>query len=106
MLFSTIKLKFQAKILSAAAGNTEKFVISFMGSSVTAGHDSPFNLSFPVLTGKVMESALRAAGVTLETRNAAMGNNPCLPYDICIRPFAGADADIVHWEQVRKVCSL
>ena len=28
-----------------------------------------------------------------------MGNNPCMPYDICVRTFAGIDADIVHWEQ-------
>ena len=72
-----------------------------MGSSVTAGHDSPFNVSFPVLTGVFMEPAFTAAGIRLETRNSAMGNNPCLPYDVCIKPFAGADADIVHWEQVR-----
>ena len=71
-----------------------------MGSSVTAGHDSPFNKSFPVLTGNVMGPAFEAAGLKLVTRNAAMGNNPCLPYDVCVRPFAGRDADIVHWEQV------
>ena len=70
-----------------------------MGSSVTAGHDSPFNVSFPILTGKNMAPAFEALGIQLESRNAAMGNNPCMPYDVCVRTFAGADADIVHWEQ-------
>jgi hypothetical protein len=73
--------------------------MSFMGSSVTAGHDSPFNKSFPMLTGEYMAPALEAAGIKLESRNAAMGNNPCLPYDVCVKPFAGLDADLVHWEQ-------
>lgn len=38
-------------------------------------------------------------GIELESRNSAMGNNPCLPYDLCVHAFAGKDADIVHWEQ-------
>lgn len=29
----------------------------------------------------------------------AHGNNPCLPYDLCVKTFAGSDADIIHWEQ-------
>ena len=28
-----------------------------------------------------------------------VGNNPCTPYDMCVKYFAGLDADIVHWEQ-------
>lgn len=57
--WEVLKLKYQMRILSRAkAGYTgssdgsegdHKFVVSFMGSSVTAGHDSPFNVSFPVL---------------------------------------------------------
>lgn len=70
-----------------------------MGSSVTAGHDSPFNVSFPILTGNYMASSLASAGLTVESRNAAMGNNPCIPYDACIKTFAGVDVDIIHWEQ-------
>merc|ERR1711871_52676 len=37
--------------------------------------------------------------MNLITRNAAMGNNPCMPYDVCVKTFAGMDSDIVHWEQ-------
>lgn len=76
-----------------------KFVISFMGSSVTAGHDSPSNMSFPVVTEKLMKLPFKTAGIDLEIRNTAMGNNPCLPYDACSQTFSGHDADIIHWEQ-------
>lgn len=34
-----------------------------------------------------------------ESRNVALGNNPCVPYDVCVKSFAGLDADLVHWEQ-------
>ena len=76
-----------------------KFVISFMGSSVTAGHDSPSNMSFPLITEKLMKLPFKIAGIELEVRNTAMGNNPCIPYDACSQTFSGKDADIIHWEQ-------
>merc|ERR1711871_698316 len=63
------------------------------------GHDSPFNKSFPILARAMMAPAFEPVGINIITRNAAMGNNPCMPYDICVRTFAGEDADIVHWEQ-------
>jgi hypothetical protein len=94
-----MQLKFQSKILAADAGVQQKFVVSFLGSSVAAGHDSMFNESFPIATKPLMEPAFQAAGIELITRNAAIGNNPCLPYDACVRVFSGPDADIVHWEQ-------
>jgi hypothetical protein len=28
-----------------------------------------------------------------------LGNNPCLPYDLCVKEYSGLDADVVHWEQ-------
>lgn len=28
-----------------------------------------------------------------------IGNNPCVPYDLCVKTFAGLDADMVQWEQ-------
>ena len=58
-------------------------MISFMGSSVTAGHDSPFNLSFPILTGQFMKDPFQILGIDLISKNCAMGNNPCVPYDAC-----------------------
>ena len=103
--WEVLKVKYQLKILKAMSDgstekkNKEKFVISFMGSSVTAGHDTKFNLSVSELTREVMMPAFKAAGIELKVINGAMGNNPCLPYDACVRTFAGPEADIVHWEQ-------
>lgn len=66
---------------------------------MTAGHDSFFNASTPVVAGNYLSSAFAAIGIDLDSRNVALGNNPCTPYDVCVKLFAGMDADIVHWEQ-------
>ena len=54
--FDVLKLKFEHRMLEVATsiGTKKDFVISFMGSSVTAGHDSPFNKSFPILARDMM----------------------------------------------------
>lgn len=46
-----------------------------------------------------MNPAFQALKIDLITKNVALGNNPCVPYDICVKIFAGLDADIVQWEQ-------
>lgn len=98
--WEVLKLKFESKALAALSNEGPvTFVVSFMGSSVTAGHDSPFNLSFPILVGDMMRKPLAALGINVEARNTALGNNPCVPYDLCPRTFSGVDVDIVHWEQ-------
>lgn len=73
--------------------------MSFMGSSVTAGHDTPFNISFSELTGQYMTTPLQYFNIKVISRNVALGNNPCVPYNLCVKTFAGKDADIIHWEQ-------
>lgn len=107
--WEVLKVKFQSKILTAVASGVSmnapitdknKFVVSFLGSSVTAGHDSDFNITTSELTRHFMKPAFDAAGIKLEVINGAMGNNPCLPYDVCVKTFAGLEADIIQWEQV------
>ena len=46
-----------------------------------------------------MQPVLSLLDVELDSRNVALGNNPCTPYDVCIKYFAGLDADLVQWEQ-------
>lgn len=75
------------------------FHVSFMGSSVAAGHDSFLNQSYPVLVQDFMKASFAKVGITFSTSNNAIGNNPCLPYDACVAAFAGEKADMVHWEQ-------
>ena len=105
--YEVLKVKFELKILTSlladdAGKKKNKLVISFLGSSVTAGHDSPYNQSFPELTKFMMAPAFKQIGITFEVNNAAMGNNPCAPYDLCVKTFAGPDADIIQWEQVNS----
>ena len=98
--WATMRVRFELKILKGlltVANNT--FVASFTGSSVTAGHDTDFKDTFTELLGRRMESPLAKVNIKMVSRNAALGNNPCLPYDLCVTPFAGLDADVVHWEQ-------
>lgn len=101
--WEVMKLKYEHKVLSQMLNiggpSDHTFVIAFMGSSVTAGHDSPVNNSFVHLTGQYMAPSFHKLGIHLESRQAAMGNNPCEPYDLCPQTFSGEDADIVHWEQ-------
>jgi hypothetical protein len=77
--WEVMKLKFQRKILESATGIKDvKYIISFMGSSVTAGHDSNFNVSFSQLTGPRMSDAFKPLNIEVVSRGAALGNNPCL----------------------------
>ena len=71
----------------------------FCYSSVAAGHDSLFNESYPIQVEYIMKESFGYVGMNLVSRNVALGNNTCVPYDLCVKTFAGLDADIVQWEQ-------
>lgn len=83
------------------SNKSKSYVVGFSGSSVTAGHDSFFNEAFPkvkmthlvrrnrIILKQVFEDAMRPAieamGMHFIVRNHALGNNPCYPYDACIK---------------------
>ena len=46
-----------------------------------------------------MKPAFDTLGIELDSRTVTLGNSPCTPYDVCVKIFAGMDADIVQWEQ-------
>ena len=48
-------------------------VIICIISAVTAGHDSHFNYSTPMVTGQLMESSFKALNIKLDSRSAALG---------------------------------
>ena len=101
--WEVMKLKYKAKILNTLldtiTDEEKSFVVAYMGSSVTAGHDSPVKDNFVSLTQTHMEAAFQELGIKFESRQSGMGNNPCEPYDLCPKTFSGEDADVVHWEQ-------
>lgn len=95
-----LKLKFRIKLLaSQVQKKSQNFTVCFTGTSVTAGHDSPHSISFPVLTETAMNSLFKKVGVNFVSRNVAMSNNPCMPYNICVKTFCGDDSDMIIWEQ-------
>ena len=69
LAWDILKTKIEVKILSAARGESERFVVSFLGSSVTAGHDTLFNISFSSLTGLLMSPPFAVLGIEFESRN-------------------------------------
>lgn len=95
-----MKMKLQLRILDAdAQPGKAKWTIAFMGSSVTAGRDSPMNATFVSLTEKYMGTAFKVIDIELRCNHNAHEANPCIPYNLCVPAYAGAEADIVHWEQ-------
>lgn len=93
-----LKHRFMEAIVNGLEKKSE-FHISFMGSSVAAGHDSLFKFSYPMVVGDLMAPAFAVVGINLTTSNNAIANNPCMPYDACVETFSGIHADMVHWEQ-------
>lgn len=90
------KRRFQSIFLRSSP---ESFVVSFGGSSVTAGHDNYFNQSYPFVLERAMQPLFDALSIPLVVRNHALGNNPCYPYNACTETHLGSDADIISWEQ-------
>jgi hypothetical protein len=74
------------------------FVISFGGSSVTAGHDNLHKDAFPQIMADFLGPAMQAAGSKLTVRNQAMGGTVSTPYSLCLRNHLGDDTDIAVWE--------
>jgi hypothetical protein len=92
-----IKLRFAEKILSE--GPDARYLMTFGGSSVTAGHDNGINMSYPLIVNRRMQASLAAAGVDLQVHNIAQGANNCMPSNMCYESMGGHDPDFVGWEQ-------
>jgi hypothetical protein len=99
--YNMLRDRFREAIASSSRPGASAYnlLITFTGSSVTAGHDCFFNNSYPMRVRDSMRAAVEAAGVNFEVRNVAIGNNRCIPYDVCVNVFTGGDSDIVVWEQ-------
>lgn len=79
-----------------------EFVVFFpAGISTTAGHDSLYEQSYPIVLNGTMGRLMAAAGVRYEAINVAMGNTRVAPYSLCVDAHAGLQADIISWDMVR-----
>jgi len=104
--FDIIKYKVAKKMVDAAlagsssnGGEKPKFIMIFGGTSVTAGHDSYYNQSYPFVAERRLIKVFEALGIELHVRNIAMGANNCLPSDHCYNAQGGDNADWISWEQ-------
>lgn len=68
--WDVIKYKIAKKILGQ-----EQFLMTFGGSSVTAGHDNYYNQSYPAVVNRRLTPILKALGVDLVVRNIAQGES-------------------------------
>lgn len=93
--WNIMRNKFATKILN----DNSRFVMVFGGSSITAGHDNYFNESYPIVFERRMKNAFNHLGVDLQIRNIALGQNQCIPYDLCYFTLGGEDVDWMSWEQ-------
>ena len=100
--FNIMKYKFMKKILASPSTKNpaeKSFLMIFGGSSVTAGHDSYFNQSYPQIVLARMGPILAELGVELQVHNIAQGANNCSPYQLCYESMGGHDPDWIGWEQ-------
>lgn len=86
------------KKFTAAILQKRKFIISFGGSSVTAGHDNRFVDAYPSVMERFLKPVMEKAGAPLTVRNHAMGGTASTPWSLCLRNHLGEDADIAVWE--------
>jgi hypothetical protein len=89
---------FTTKIAQVVA-NKKTFVAAFTGSSITDAGDCAYNQSYAFVFGEMIRPITQALGVDIEVRNVAQGNNPIVPYDLCVESLVGDDVDFVSWEQ-------
>ena len=75
-----------------------RFVVSFGGTSITAGHDNYHNQSYPFVFHRLLRSPFKKAGVSLTVRNVAQGASPPLPTGLCVGEIFGSDVDVVSLE--------
>jgi hypothetical protein len=92
--------KFRLRLFDySQANSSSKFVVGVSGSSVTAGHDNFYSQNYAHVLEDTLRPVFSAMDVSLDVRNRAMGNNPCMPYDLCMPTFMGRDLDVLTWEQ-------
>ena len=91
-----LKFKLATKMLTT----NSTFLMTFSGSSVTAGHDNYYAQSYPYIFKKRMSDIFAKVGIELVVHDIAMGANNCSPYVLCYESMGGSDPDFLNWEQV------
>lgn len=90
-----LKYKFATKMLH----HNSSFLMTFGGSSVTAGHDNFYNQSYPFIFKARMLDIFSNLNINLLVHNIALGANGCVPYISCYESMGGVGPDFINWEQ-------
>jgi hypothetical protein len=97
--WKALKNRISNRILESLHSNsTKKFIFTFMGGGASVGYDVYHERVFSVDLKKIFESVGKSLQIDIEIRNVAIGDNPCMPYGLCVRTFAGQDSDLILWE--------
>ncbi len=93
------KQKLLNTILNNDMNKNSSFIISFSGSSITAGHDNYIYEAYPNVFYETLLPIMNLLSLPFSVRNQALGNNPCYPYDLCVNTHMGTDFDVLTWEE-------
>jgi len=71
------------------------FIISFLGSSVTAGQDIDIKLAYPYIIEEYLRPLFDILGIRYEIRSLGFTNSACMPFNSCVSSLAGYDVDMI-----------
>jgi hypothetical protein len=96
-----IKYKVAQRVLLFQSGKTQNasYLMTFGGSSVTAGHDNYYQDAYPFVFERRMNDIFHELGMKLLVHNIAQGANNCRPSNYCYEAQGGDNPDFVGWEQ-------
>lgn len=86
-------------INSATVSPDQEYLMTFGGSSVTAGHDNYYHQSYPFVFERRLVDVFHYLGMKLLVHNIAQGANNCRPADYCYEAMGGDNPDFIVWEQ-------
>jgi hypothetical protein len=92
-----------AKMVKAMHGGLtddeeQAFIISVVGSSMSAGHDNFRNGTFAAILQRTLQPAWDSLGVKFKVRNLAVGGRNPSPWPLCMKQLVGDDTDLLIYE--------
>lgn len=100
--YNLLKYQYAKKItnsLSLSLSYPQQYLLTFGGSSVTAGHDNQYLQSYPEVIGRKIRPILSVFNISTLVHNIAQGANNCFPSNYCYETMGGNNPDVIGWEQ-------
>lgn len=87
------------QIIKSVHGDAGEFIVGTLGSSVSAGHDGCYYLSYEKQLERMLKPVFQAGGMDYVHRNAGQGGGCGDSHRnqvYCVKNLVGQDVDIVH----------